>query len=250
MRLLLILLSLVSSLSMDAQKKNSRQREFFLMYDDKWQPASVEKASYMAYVKKWNDTMWVWKYYNVFGPLLNIETFRDEDATIPHGFFAYYDKEGRIDSSGYTIRGKKDGNWIYYDDTLGIPLMQVFEMGRLKKEYGYMRTGSNVNDDMPDPTAFEATYPGGNKEWAKYISKNFTVPERGARAKISGNLIVGFIVEADGQITDPVINKSLEFSIDEAALELILESKKWEPAIQNGKNIRAFRRQPISVVLR
>jgi protein TonB len=66
------------------------------------------------------------------------------------------------------------------------------------------------------------------------------------RAGIGGQVQLRFVVDASGYPVNLCLLKSVEFNLDEAALEVIRESPKWVPAFQNGRNVKAYRVQPIT----
>ena len=62
----------------------------------------------------------------------------------------------------------------------------------------------------------------------------------------TGNVVVSFVVNSDGELSEVGLRKSVEFSLDYEAMRLIKESPKWEPALQMGKPVKAYRLQPIT----
>src|SRR5688572_16490723 len=99
-----------------AQKK--KPKETYYAFDSDWKAADIKNAKYLSYVLTYDDTTYEWNNYNFAGPLLNIETYKDKDATIPHGYFAWFDDKGKIDSNGYVFEKKKHGKWYYFTDSL------------------------------------------------------------------------------------------------------------------------------------
>jgi protein TonB len=62
-------------------------------------------------------------------------------------------------------------------------------------------------------------------------------------------VVVQFIVDKDGSVISPFIARSVEYSLDEVSLKIINGSGKWEPAFQNGHNVKSYKRQPINFKL-
>jgi protein TonB len=85
----------------------------------------------------------------------------------------------------------------------------------------------------PDSEGIEIVpeFPGGNAEFSKYIQKNLKWPVRGTS---EGKVIVNFVVEKDGKVTDVKIAKSLSPLYDAEALRVIKSSPRWHP----GKSLR------------
>lgn len=84
-----------------------------------------------------------------------------------------------------------------------------------------------------------AEFPGGLKEWAKYLSINLRYPEEAQRLGVEGRVFVQFIVEKDGSLTDIKVVKGIVAGCNEEAIRLIKESPKWNPGKRkNGEVVR------------
>jgi periplasmic protein TonB len=235
----------LSSLLHAQKNKNKKEAETIYAYDSSWAPCSVEKAKYLALVQNLNDTTWQWNYYNFSGPLISVETYGDEKAQVPNGYFAWFDPDGRIDSSGYTLKGKKDGDWYYYSDKLAVDVHEKYENGKLIKREVRKDSAKKQKKD-PSPGDVEASFPGGTAAWKKYLEKNYNFSQRTLKNKISGSATIDFVIDTTGSVILPRIAKSVEITMDKEVIRVISNSPKWIPAIQDGKKVRAYRRQPFS----
>ncbi len=81
-------------------------------------------------------------------------------------------------------------------------------------------------------------YPGGINKFLQWVGSNYKFPKAASEAEISGRMIVQFVVEKDGTLTDIKVPRDLGFGTGEAAKELLANSVKWKPGIQNGKPVR------------
>ncbi len=81
-------------------------------------------------------------------------------------------------------------------------------------------------------------YPGGINKFLQWVGSNYKFPKPASEAEISGRMIVQFVVEKNGTLTDIKVPKDLGFGTGDAAKELIANSVKWKPGIQNGKPVR------------
>ena len=81
-------------------------------------------------------------------------------------------------------------------------------------------------------------YPGGINKFFQWVGSNYKFPKAASEAEISGRMIVQFVVEKDGTLTDIKVPRDLGFGTGEAAKELLANSVKWKPGIQNGKPVR------------
>jgi protein TonB len=113
-----------------------------------------------------------------------------------------------------------------------------------------------------DKVDIEARFPGGDSAWRNYLENNFRVepvsdavwkelPAKTKRKSGSVNLtaIVQFIVCKDGSLCEIKTINKIPLALKAEAERLIAESKLWEPAMQNGRQVKAYRRQPITLVI-
>lgn len=91
----------------------------------------------------------------------------------------------------------------------------------------------------------EAEYPG---DWQRYLSTNLRADGAVDNGATPGNyqVIVQFVVAADGTVSDIKVLKDPGFGMGEEATRVIKKSGKWKPAIQNGYPVKAYRKQPIT----
>ena len=96
----------------------------------------------------------------------------------------------------------------------------------------------------------EAFYPGGNQAWAKYITKNMSsgVPSKDAPTG-KYQAIAQFIVDKDGNTREVKALTKFGYGIEEELVRIIEQSGKWTPAIQNGKPLNAYRKQPLTFIV-
>lgn len=97
----------------------------------------------------------------------------------------------------------------------------------------------------------EAEFPGGTAAWTRYVQKNldgFNPAENGAPPG-KYQVIVRFIVSKDGSISDVQAETKFGYGMEEQAINCIKRGPKWKPALQNGRNVNAYRRQPVTYVV-
>ena len=91
----------------------------------------------------------------------------------------------------------------------------------------------------------ESEFPGGAKAWQTYLGANFQYPKAAIKKNIQGTVIVQFIVNKDGRVSDVEVVQSVHPSLDKEALRLIKESPNWIPAKQDGKKVNSYKKQPV-----
>ena len=80
-------------------------------------------------------------------------------------------------------------------------------------------------------------YPGGETALYSYLKKNINYPTKARLQNISGRVVVAFVVEKDGTVTDAKVVKSVSASIDAEALRVVREMVKWNPGKFKGENV-------------
>jgi len=93
----------------------------------------------------------------------------------------------------------------------------------------------------------EPSFPGGMAAFLRYVQKNYRYPTRAVAEGVKGKVILTFIVERDGSLTDIKIIRDLQFGTGEEAVRLLKASPKWSPGIQNRREVRVAYTLPISL---
>ena len=92
----------------------------------------------------------------------------------------------------------------------------------------------------------DASFPGGPAAWLRFLNRNLRSPDEAINNGISGKVVVQFIVDKEGNVSDVVaVSGPEQGGLREEAVRVIKKSGKWTPAIQNGKNVKAYRFQPV-----
>ncbi|MFA6086069.1 TonB family protein [Mucilaginibacter sp.] len=115
-------------------------------------------------------------------------------------------------------------------------------------EVSYKGTDDNKNQIF---TAVELspTFPGGNAAFQGYLAKNVRYPARARENKTQGRVIVAFVVEMDGSITNAHVIRGIGDGADEEAVRVINASPKWIAGVQNGRKVRVTYTVPIQFSL-
>lgn len=96
----------------------------------------------------------------------------------------------------------------------------------------------------------ESTYPGGMAAWARYLNKSLRVPDEAINNGIQGSVMVQFIVDQEGNVSDvQAVSGPTEGGLREEAIRVIRKSGKWTPAIQNGRKVKSYKKQPIGFIV-
>lgn len=93
------------------------------------------------------------------------------------------------------------------------------------------------------------TFPGGEAGFNKYLSKAIHYPAIARENNVQGRVIVQFVVERDGSLTDIKVVRGIGSGCDEEAMRALKASPKWKPGIQNGRPVRVQYSVPVAFAL-
>jgi len=88
---------------------------------------------------------------------------------------------------------------------------------------------------------------GGMNEFYQYIGQNYRYPKAAVDAKVEGKVLISFVVERDGCLTDIKILKDLGYGTGEEAVRMLKGSPKWTPGMQKGEPVRVRFTLPIQL---
>ncbi|TKC07624.1 M56 family metallopeptidase [Pedobacter frigoris] len=113
-------------------------------------------------------------------------------------------------------------------------------------------TGTASDDDkVYDFTTLEKnpSYPGGIEKFYQYVQRTVKYPQEAQNNKVQGKVLLSFIVEKDGSLTNIKVDRKLGWGTDEEAMRVIKNSIKWIPGVAGGKIVRVKYNIPISFTL-
>ena len=101
-----------------------------------------------------------------------------------------------------------------------------------------------------DPKVFDTVeqmpeYPGGMQAMIEFLQANMKYPEDAAKQKVEGRVMVQFVVETDGSVTDVHVAKQVFLSLDAEAIRVVQAMPKWTPGKDKGRVVRVKYNLPI-----
>ncbi|MGX5688912.1 antitoxin component YwqK of YwqJK toxin-antitoxin module [Arcticibacter tournemirensis] len=160
------------------------------------------------------------------------------------GAIKRFNDKNEVTEEGSYIEGEKDGIWkgrvgrSTYEETYE---KGKFVQGVSKDEQGITNQYKEL-EKMPD-------YPGGIKEFYYYVGNNFSYPAEARKKGVSGRLIMGFVVEKDGRLSNIKIIRDLGAGTGSEAIRMLRSSPKWLPGQQHGIPVRVQYTLPIMLNL-
>ena len=90
------------------------------------------------------------------------------------------------------------------------------------------------------------SFPGGDAALMSYLANNIHYPTVAAENGVQGHVVVGFVVECDGSITDVSVLRGVDPSLDREAMRVVKSMPRWTPGKQNGSAVRVKYQVPVA----
>jgi protein TonB len=128
-----------------------------------------------------------------------------------------------------------------YLSVIGEPVIEPIYTGQIDNEVETVLTFAEV---MPE-------FPGGMEKLLDYLKKNIIYPTVYEEQGMEGKVYVQFVVTADGMIENPVIVKAVANAelFSKEALRVVRNMPKWNPGMNDGKNVSVKTVIPVSFKL-
>ena len=115
-----------------------------------------------------------------------------------------------------------------------------------------MLTANNViaaEPASPEPKVYDMvekmpSFPGGSEALKEYLKKNTRYPN--PDACIQGRVVVVFVVDEKGNLSDVKVARSVESSLDAEAVRVVKSMPRWNPGIEKGKAVKVRYTLPVT----
>jgi len=110
-------------------------------------------------------------------------------------------------------------------------------------EFEAPKTSGKQNEELENPNAIRSFVDakpepkGGWEDFKKFTSKRIRFPQEAYRAKVSGIVLVQFVVGKDGNISDAKVVQGIGYGCDQEALRIVKAYKGWTPGILEGQPV-------------
>jgi len=92
-------------------------------------------------------------------------------------------------------------------------------------------------------------FPGGHSAFIKFLSRNLKYPANAVERGIEGKVLISFIIEKNGRLSNIKILRGIGYGCDEEAIRVLEKSPEWKPGIQNKQKVRVAYTLPINFSL-
>ena len=116
------------------------------------------------------------------------------------------------------------------------------------------KTTQTRKDTATDDKVYEVCeqmpiFEGGDAARLKYLRENLKYPDKTKDRGVQGRVVIGFIVEKDGSLTDVKVLRPVDIDLDAEVLRLVKGMPKWIPGRHNGQRVRVKYLLPIHICL-
>lgn len=150
--------------------------------------------------------------------------YTDAECRIPDGHFVFYFPNGKVESEGDYVKGRKNGVWTRKDKWGRDLAEKVYDPAPLDNVvYTLAQT-------MPQ-------YPGGEKAMVRYLREKV--------GKTHGDVMASFIVEKDGMLSEVEVVGADDPKIADQIASAISAAPRWAAGQQDGQPVRVQMRVPL-----
>ena len=134
-------------------------------------------------------------------------------------------------------------------------LVIVFAPARANAQDKTEKTTQTRKDTTTDDKIYEVCeqmpiYEGGDAALLKYLTDSVKYPELAKKHGVQGRVVIGFIVEKDGSLTDVKVLRHVDIALDAEALRVVKGMPKWIPGCQDEQLVRVRYNVPVSFRLK
>ncbi len=260
----------------------AQDKQYIYYFDGNLNATTSDKAVFYG-TGSYEDSLLRLMLYNNFDKhLIAIQHFTDSTLQVSDGLFSSFYPRGKKESEGYYAKGKLDGWWTKWDTTGNITDSIFYVNGEINTSSSYIyypdhkiwfvhvngpdhkgrqifynKAGvvtsvdttiySDDEDKVFTKAEVDAAFPGGAAAWTKYITRSIAANADEFTNKDYGTCHVRFIVGRDGKVTDVEALDMKGSTLAKIAVNAIQNGPNWVPAQQNGRSVRAYRIQPVTV---
>ena len=116
---------------------------------------------------------------------------------------------------------------------------------RVADEPVKVQEAAPVENKVFDVVEQMPSFPGGQSALMNYLNSHINYPVVAQENNVQGRVVISFVVERDGSITDVNVAKSVDPSLDREAVRVVKGMPRWIPGKQNGSSVRVKYMLPV-----
>ena len=104
---------------------------------------------------------------------------------------------------------------------------------------------SQSNKSVYDEVEVMPEFPGGMQAMIEYLNTNIKYPKDAIKQEVGGRVMVMFVVETDGSLSNVRVARKVFPSLDAEAVRVVKSMPKWKPGKEKGRSVRVNFTMPI-----
>jgi len=98
------------------------------------------------------------------------------------------------------------------------------------------------------PVEIETSF---NGNWIRFLERNLNpdVPVSNGAPAGKYTVLIQFVIDQEGKVSEIKPLTSIGYGMEQEAIRVLQKANKWNPAIQNGRQVKTYRRQPITFLI-
>jgi TonB family protein len=187
--------------------------------------------------------------------LNNLSHKLNKKKIVEDGSFKQWYPNGTLHSTETYRMGLPSGEKIVYHSNGQREFLCIYDPpGFISELHSYTRTGREVNvnqyldNKIYSKVDREPHFPKGETALRLYINQHINYPEEALKKGIVGEVVVGFVVDENGRIIDPEIEKSPSPLLSREAIRMVSHMPLWQPGFLAGYPVKS--RTSVSIIFR
>lgn len=167
-----------------------------------------------------------------------------------NGIYSGYNEDSvnnlKVTEEGPIKNGVRSGIWKGFDEKYDTMFEEVYENGELISGKA-VHNGVAVNyskNRVEGPK-----FPGGESGFNNYLSRGIRYPAKDRENNTQGRVVLSFVINKDGELTNAKVIRSVSEGIDNEALRMLKSSPKWIPGTAYGSPAKVRYSVPIGFAL-
>jgi len=169
-------------------------------------------------------------------------------VTDSNGYYKGYDNKFKyIVEEGNIKNGKRDGQWKGVDEDVHIRFAENYDNGKLLLGMSVGESNDTVSYKLRQ---VQPQYKGGINAFSGFLANNIQYPDYERAHNVQGTVILTFIVEKNGKVSNIKVLEHVSNNIDKEAIRVLKSSPDWISGTAYGRPARVLFTQPINFSLR
>jgi TonB family protein len=146
---------------------------------------------------------------------------------------------------GNVKNGKRDSVWTGYEDGK-VSFKEEYAEGKFVKGLRPDKAGNTISYMVKEALP---SFEGGEQAFGKFLAQNIRYPANAKYSNTQGKVILNFVIEKDGSITNIKTLQSVSPDLAAEGIRVLRKSPKWNPGTQNGFPVRVAYTMPINFTI-